>query len=123
MCFFVSVDGIEVMEVPLASAVFLTPAPPRLLQIYWRLGLLHRHKMNTFVGAFKNQLVVAAICLGAAIVAIFAFICRLIPFIRRVFTSWARPRAPVVAEKLRQLAEATEKQIVGQAGQRTESPK
>ncbi|HET8973743.1 MAG TPA: hypothetical protein VFN63_10690, partial [Pseudolabrys sp.] len=30
----------------------------------------HTHKMNTFVGAFKNQLVVAAICVGAAIVAI-----------------------------------------------------
>ena len=85
--------------------------------------MLHRHKMNTFVGAFKNQLVVAAICIGAAIVAILVFICRLIPFIWRVFTSWARPRAPVVAEKLRQLAEATEKQIVGQAGQRTDSPK
>ena len=79
--------------------------------------------MKTFVGAFKNQLVVAAICVGAAIVAILVFICRLILFLWRVFTSWARPRAPVVAEKLRQLAEATEKQIVGQAGQRTDSPK
>ena len=79
--------------------------------------------MNTFVGAFNNQLVVAAICVGAAIIAILVFICRLIPFLWRVLTSWARPRAPVVAEKLRQLAEATEKQIVGQGGQRTDSPK
>jgi hypothetical protein len=79
--------------------------------------------MNTVVGAFKNQLVVAAICVGAAIVAILVFICRLIPFLWRVFTSWARPRAPGVAEKLRQLAKATEKQIVGQAGQQTDSPK
>jgi hypothetical protein len=79
--------------------------------------------MNTFLGAFKKQLVVLAICVGAAVVAVFVFICRLIPSLWRVFTSWARPRTPVVAEKLRQLAEATEKQIVGQAGQRTDSPK
>ena len=79
--------------------------------------------MNTFLGAFKNRLVVLAICIGAAIVAVLVFICRLIPSLWRVFTSWARPRTPVVAEKLRQLAEATEKRIVGQAGQRINSPK
>ena len=121
MFLFVSV-GIEVMEVPLDSAVFLTPRPSAPVANLLALGFATRNKMNTFVGAFKNQLVVAAICGGAAIVAVLVFICRLIPFIWRVFTSWARPRAPVVAEKFRQLAETTEKQIVGQAGQRTDSP-
>jgi hypothetical protein len=79
--------------------------------------------MNTFVGAFKNQLVVAAVCVGAAIIAVLVFFCRLFPFLWCVFTPWARSRTPVVAEKLRQLAEATEKKIVGQAGKRTDSPK
>jgi hypothetical protein len=63
--------------------------------------------------AFKNQLVVAGIVVGAIILAIPIFIFSFIGVLWGVFTFWARP---VAAEKIRRSAESAGARIAGQAG-------
>lgn len=72
------------------------------------------------VAAFKNQLLVAVIVVGAIVTAIPVFICGLIRVLWNAFITWARPRKPVVAEIIWQLAEAAEARIVGRAGKQNE---
>ena len=61
----------------------------------------------------KNQLVVAAIVVGAIILAIPIFIFSFIGVLLGVFTFWARP---IAAEKIRRSAESAGARIAGQAG-------
>jgi len=81
-----------------------------------------------FVGA-SDQLVVAAIVVGAMVLAIpisiFGLIRVLWSRLWDEFISWARPRKPIVADRIRRWAEATEAHIVGQSGRQTkiDSPK
>ena len=72
------------------------------------------------VAAFKNQLVVAVIVVGAIVTAIPVFICGLIRVLWNAFASWARPRKPAIAEIIWRLAEAAEARIVGRAGKQNE---
>jgi len=73
------------------------------------------------VGA-SDQLFVAAIVVGAIVLAIpisiFCLIRVLWSSLWHEFISWARPRKPIVAERIRRWAEATEAHIVGQSGKK-----
>jgi hypothetical protein len=71
-----------------------------------------------FVGAL-DQLVVAVIVVGAIVLAIPIFIFGLIRVLWDELISWATPRKPIVAERIRRWAEATEAHIVGQSGKQT----
>jgi hypothetical protein len=75
-----------------------------------------------FVDA-SNRLAVAAIVVGAIVLAIpisiFGLIRILWSGLWDEFISWARPRKPIVAERIRRWAEATEAHIVGQSRNQT----
>lgn len=73
------------------------------------------------VTAFKNQLVVAIIVVGAIVVAILVFICDLIRVLWDAFIFWVRPKKPVVAKIIWRLAETAEARIVGRAGKQNEN--
>ena len=70
-----------------------------------------------------GQLVVGVIVVGAIVVAIpisiFGLIRALWSALWDDFISWARPRKPIVAKRIRRWAEATEAYIVGQSGKQT----
>jgi hypothetical protein len=61
----------------------------------------------------KNQLLLAAIVVGAIIIAIPISIFGVIGVLWRVFTSWARPKRPVVSENIRRSATAAAARIAG----------
>ena len=63
--------------------------------------------------AFKDQLVVPAIVVGAIILAIPVFIFGFIGVLWGLFTSWARP---IASEKIRRSAESAGARIAGQSG-------
>ncbi|HMF20943.1 MAG TPA: hypothetical protein VKG24_02285 [Pseudolabrys sp.] len=62
----------------------------------------------------KNPIIVALMVAGAIIIATPIVIFGLIRVLWKLGTSLATPRAPVIAEKIRQLAEAAEARISGQ---------
>jgi len=62
----------------------------------------------------KDRIIVAAIVAGAIIIAIPIAILGVIKVLWDFSISLATPKAPVVAEKIRQLAEAAESRISGQ---------
>lgn len=62
----------------------------------------------------KDRIIVAAILAGAIIIAIPIAILGVIKVLWDFGISLATPKAPVVAEKIRQLAEAAETRISGQ---------
>jgi len=66
----------------------------------------------------KNQMVVVLIVLGAIIIAtpilIFGLIFSVFGLVRELVITLATPRAPMVSEKIRQMAEAAETGISGQ---------
>jgi len=62
----------------------------------------------------KDRIVVAAIVAGAIVIAIPIGIIGVIKVLWDFGISLATPKAPVVAEKIRQLAEAAETRISGQ---------
>lgn len=68
------------------------------------------------VADFKNKFVFAVIAVGAIMLAVPIFIFGLVRIVWSVlwsdFTSWARPRKPVVAKTMRRWAETTEARIV-----------
>ena len=81
--------------------------------------------MKIKFGNSSDQLVVAAIVVGAVVLAIpisiFGLIRMLGSGLCDEFISWARPRKPIVAERIRRWAEATEAHIVGQSGNQTKN--
>ena len=85
-----------------------------------KLADFFKNQRGGVVDAVKKHLVVAAIVVGAIIVAIPVFILGSIRVLWDHFISWARPRQPLVAKRIRQWAQATEARIVGQAGKRNE---
>jgi hypothetical protein len=62
----------------------------------------------------KNQIGLVVIAGAAAIVAVPIFVFCMIRLVWELATSWAAPRAPIIAEKIRQLAAAAETRISGQ---------
>jgi hypothetical protein len=64
----------------------------------------------------KNQINVAAIVVGAIIVAIPIFILGMVRLVLELAISLARPRAPIVTDKIRQLAAAAEARMSGRTG-------
>ena len=67
----------------------------------------------------KNLIVVALIVAGAIIIALPIAILGLIKVVWDLGISLTTPGAPVVAEKIRQLAEVAELRISGQADKQT----
>ena len=63
--------------------------------------------------ASKDQLLLAAIVVGAIIIAIPISIFGTAGFLWRVFTSWASPKRPVVSENIRRSATAAAARIAG----------
>jgi UPF0716 family protein affecting phage T7 exclusion len=67
----------------------------------------------------KNQIVVVLIVVGAIIIAtpilILGFISSVLGLIREIVIPLATPRASMVSEKIRQMADAVETGICGQA--------
>jgi hypothetical protein len=63
--------------------------------------------------ASKDQLLLAAIAVGAIIIAIPIFIFGTIAVLWRVFISWASPKRPVVSENIRRSATAAAARIAG----------
>ena len=66
---------------------------------------------NRIVVAFKNQIVVLVIVIGAIIVAIPVFIFSLFRFGWELGVPWVARRRPGVVEKIRSVAENFEKHI------------
>jgi hypothetical protein len=58
-------------------------------------------------------LLLAVIIVGAIIIAIPIAIFGTIGFLWRVFTSWARPKRPIVSENIRRTATAASAHIAG----------
>jgi hypothetical protein len=70
--------------------------------------------VNKQIVSAKNQMAVIFIAGGAAIAAIPIFVFCLTRLGVGLATSWAAPRAPVFAKKIRQLARTAEARISGQ---------
>jgi len=70
--------------------------------------------VNNRIVSVKNQIAPVLIAGAAAIAAIPIFIFCLFRLLRELATSWAAPRAPVFAEKIRQLAVTAAGRISGQ---------
>jgi len=70
--------------------------------------------VNNRIVPVKNQIVLVFIAGAAAIVAVPIFVFCMIRLVWELATAWAAPRAPIVAEKIRQLAAAAEARISGQ---------
>jgi hypothetical protein len=64
----------------------------------------------------KNQIIVAVIVVGAIIVAIPMLILGMVRLVSELAISLARPRAPIVTDKIRQLAAAAETRMSGRTG-------
>jgi hypothetical protein len=64
----------------------------------------------------KNQIIVAVIVVGAIIVAIPMLILGMVRLVSELAISLARPRAPIVTDKIRQLAAAAETRVSGRTG-------
>jgi hypothetical protein len=64
----------------------------------------------------KNQIIVAGIVVGAIIVAIPMLILGMVRLVSELAISLARPRAPIVTDKIRQLAAAAETRMSGRTG-------
>ena len=76
---------------------------------------------NKRVAAFKNQLVITVIVLGAILLAIPIFIFGLMRILWDLFIFWARLRKPIVAKRNKVWAEATEVRLVDSAGKQTKN--
>jgi hypothetical protein len=64
----------------------------------------------------KNQIIVAVIVVGAIIVAIPMLILGMVRLVSELAISLAKPRAPIVTDKIRQLAAAAETRMSGRTG-------
>lgn len=64
----------------------------------------------------KNQINVAVIVLLAIIVAVPIFILGMVRLVSELAIALARPRAPIVTDKIRQLAAAAETRMSGRTG-------
>ena len=76
---------------------------------------------NKRVAAFKNQLVITVVVVGATLLAIPIFIFGLMRILWDLFIFWARLRKPIVAKRIKVWAEATEVRSVGSAGKQTKN--
>ena len=89
------------------------------------LGLLRAKRWVTKMRIkFVGTLDVAAIVVGAIVltipISIFGLIRVLWSSLWDDFSSWARLKKPVVAQRMRRWAEATEAHIVGQSGRQSD---
>jgi hypothetical protein len=64
----------------------------------------------------KNQIIVAVIVVGAIIVATPMLILGMVRLVSELAISLAKPRAPIVTDKIRQLAAAAETRMSGRTG-------
>jgi hypothetical protein len=64
----------------------------------------------------KNHIIVAVIVVGAIIIAIPMVLLGMVRLVSELAISLARPRAPIVTDKIRQLAAAAETRMSGRTG-------
>ena len=70
--------------------------------------------MNNRNVPLKNQIALVVIAGAAGVVAVPIFVFGISRLAWGLATSWAAPRAPVIAKKIRELAVAAETRISGQ---------